>query len=155
MDIKKKIAIIIVLCVTSYAVGRYGTPTKIVTKTVEVEKKIFVENKKENIVDHSKKKVVVVQKPDGTKVTTITVKSDIDTNQQTSEKELTDIKISKESSKIYDSSKVTLSALAGFDFRLGQMVYGGMVSKPVLGPFTLGAFMLSTPIVGLSVGLTF
>lgn len=143
MDIKYKAGIAVVALSTSFAVGRYTVPEKIkeVTKTVEVEKKDEDKHK----VTHTTKDT----KTDGETivdqtVTEDTVKHETDNKDSSSTKQVT-----------AGESKVTISALAGLSIPNSTPVYGLAVTKPILGPLTIGLFGLSNGTCGASLGLTF
>lgn len=155
MNNKTKVIIVVIALVTSFAVGRWAAPTKIVTKTIEVEKKVIVKDDKKDTRKHRSKKTVVVVTPDGTKTTTIVDNTDTDTKQENKDKTTDDIKKDSETTKEYSSSKVTVSALGALNLKTGLPAYGAAVSKPILGPLTIGAFGLTDTTFGVSVGLTF
>lgn len=151
METKYKVGIVVVVLLTTFAAGRYSVPekVKIETKIVEVEKKV-VEDKK---ATHKTTKIITIQKPDGTKETDETDVEDTKTDDKTHDDTKTDSDVVKE--VIKGSDKVTISALLGVDLRLGTPIYGGAITKPILGPITLGIFGLSNASIGGSVGLTF
>lgn len=162
MTREEKIGAIVVaiLLVCSFAVGRYTTPvkvkteTKIVTVTKEVEKK-STDNKKER---HKNTTTTEVTHPDGTKETTTVVTDDTDsenkTNSVAKSESSTTTDVKKEVTR--SSSPVTLSILGGTSFNsFGQPIYGGSLTKPLLGPLTVGFWGLSNGTGGVSLGLTF
>lgn len=151
---------LIATVVVSFCVGYWATPIKVkteiktVTITKEVEKK-STDDKKER---HKKTTTTEVTHPDGTKETTTVVTDDTDSESKTNtvSKSETSSKtdITKESTR--SSSSVTLSALGGMSFsNLGVPIYGGSLTKPVLGPITIGVWGLSNGTGGVSLGLTF
>jgi hypothetical protein len=157
MSTKTKIIIAIVVIATSIAVGRYSAPTKIVTKTVTIE----VEKKVDKVADdtnrHKETTKVEVVKPDGSKETTTKIVED--TNKQHSSIDTDQLSKKSDSSKeiIKNNDKLTLSALAGVklsDISSG-LDFGASVTKPILGPITVGLFGLKSGMIGVSVGLTF
>ena len=131
-----------VLILLAAAAGRYLTPEKIVTKTitVEVEKK----QEKTNTV------VVKVTKPDGTITETTNTNTESTTTTNTNTKTDTIIVQGKK-------SPLNVSALAGINVTnpAGGIIFGGHVSKQILGPVNIGVFGLSNGTAGLSVGLQF
>ncbi len=160
--LKTKLVIVVVYSVTVFAVGRYMAPTKVVTevKTVEVvkTKEVSATDKKKK----SKKKIVIVENtsPDGKKEKTTTITDDTVTTDKSKEVSTSDSSKSTESRKevTRDTSKVTLSFLAGAQFTTGDglpLVYGGSITKPILGPITLGVWGLTNATGGFSLGLTF
>lgn len=127
---------------SAYALGRYTAPevVKEIIHTIVIEKEIVDKHKETEIIEH----------PDGSKETKI-----IEDYHKTTDKSA-DSESSKES--IRSASKVTVAALYGAQASLSATftpVYGLSISKPILGPFTVGAFGFSSGVVGLSVGLTF
>jgi hypothetical protein len=155
---KYKIIIVVVSLAIAFAVGRYSTPEKIktVTQTVTVHDIQTDTNtdKKDN------KKVVTVEddKPTGEKVITTTTTDNSDTNTKIDQTDDTTTNTTSTKEVTKGSDKVTILGLAGTQFGKGSplsTVYGGSISKPVLGPITTGAWGLSNKTVGLSVGLTF
>lgn len=146
IDLKYKIIIAVVALAVSFAVGRYTVPekVKIETKVVQVEKQ---DTDKDT---HKKTIVTVVQKPNGEKDSTTTTTVDVvsKTDSIISDKSDTTKQITK-------GSSTTLSLLGGYNLNNNTPTYGLSVTKPVLGPVTIGAFGLNNGTVGASVGLTF
>lgn len=161
MNLKTKLIICSIALVGAFAAGRYATPDKIVTitKTVEIDKKqdtTVTDSKKKR-----RKKIVIVEnkKPDGTdqKITTITDATDTD-NKTNSVKTDTSKKDEESSKTITKGDKVTVSMLAGAQLNLNNgspLLYGGSITKPILGPITVGVWGLSNASGGFSLGLTF
>lgn len=161
MDTKTKIIVCTASLATAFAVGRFTTPSKVITETkiVEVEKKVEVV--KETKAKDKKKttKTVIKISPSGEK--TITKEQVSETKSQTDKGSVS----STDSSKSSDESKKTtnnnsslnISVLAGK--RLGDplepIAFGGHVTKNVIGPVTIGIFGLSNMTFGASVGLQF
>lgn len=156
MGTKTKVIIIAVSLLASYAFGRWSAPekVKIETKIVEVEKKVKHEDKKSE--KHKKTTIVEITLPDGSKQKTTTITDDTETESKTKETDTAKRSETDTKEVTRSSSKVTVSALAGaFVNKFGLPVYGVAVSKPVLGPITVGAFGFQNGMGGLSVGLTF
>ena len=135
------------MLIVAFAIGRYTVPVKTitVTKTVEVEKKTS------DYQDHKVVTIVDTKKPDGTdtKTTIITDNRDDKTTDDTK----TDTSQTKEVSK--SSDHLTLSLLAGANVSaLGTPIYGGMVSKSLLGPINIGAFGMTNKVIGFSLGVS-
>jgi len=156
MSSKIKVLIAGFVVLTAFAVGRYTVPEviKTVTKTVEVEKK--TEDKKTDSQDHKKVTIVDTVKPDGTKtrITTITDDRDTKTVDNSTDNTTKSETQSKEVSR--GSQPLTVSLLASENISApGVPVYGLAITRPVLGPITLGAFAFTNSTVGLSIGLTF
>lgn len=156
---KTQVAVAIAALLTAFAVGRYSLPEKIkiVTNTVEVEKK--TEKKTVEADKHKTTTTKEVVKPDGTKETTTTVVEDTTRNSNTDSTTDKNKSAQSDSETTYGSSKVTVSALAGaklgFPPTEGTLVYGGSITKPILGPITVGIWALSNATGGASIGLTF
>jgi hypothetical protein len=159
MTDKYKIVLLVVALAAAFACGRYLTPEKVrtETETVEVEKKVYVHDAVTDQMRHKKTTVVEVSKPDGSKEKTTVISDDTETSKTEhdgSSSESTKIG-SSTSETTKGSSRVTISALAAFDSRFTSPNYGASVTRPVLGPITLGLFALTPGIYGASVGLTF
>ncbi len=140
MSTKTKSIIVVLGLLSSFAVGRYSVPES--TK----ESKDSSEQ-----TDSKKKKKTVTEEteaPDGTKKKKTTV---------TEETEKSKSKTDKESKEVFTgSSKVTVGALLGIRvYDANSQSYGLLISKPILGPITVGAFYLTPGILGASLGLTF
>jgi hypothetical protein len=158
-NMRNKIILAVILLLGAFAAGRWLAPTKVVTeiKTVEVEKKTeATDTSKEKI---KKTTTTVTERPDGTKETKTTVTEDIKSDKKT--KETDESSRTKDESKTVERTgdKVTISLLGGI--RLGEIadsgaiVYGASITKPILGPLTVGIFGLTNGVVGCSVGITF
>ena len=150
-----------VMAVGAYVMGRYATPPKVVTvtKIVTVEKKVdtsTVDDKKQR---HKKVTITEIVKPDGTKEVTTVITDDTESDNKKNTTDTTDISKSETDKKevTNSASRVTISALGGASLSFGSnpLIYGASISKPVLGPLTLGVWGLSNATGGLSIGLTF
>lgn len=145
-----------VALVSGVAIGRFLTPTKVETRTILQESKL---DTKDSDLERNRHKETVVKetvRPDGTKKTTSRTVEDSNTKQKKAE---TSVAVkTEEKSKVVenDSSRVTVMGLAAIDVRNpGKIDYGLMVCRPILGPFTLGAFGYKSGTVGVSFGLQF
>lgn len=153
MSTKTKAIIAAVALLTAFASGRWLAPTKVVTeiKTVEVERKETDEEKKK----HQTIIITETKHPDGTvtKVTKI-VNNTKETKHETDDtrKETDDKKIVERS-----QSSLHLSALGGVQLSNGipNMVYGGHISKEIIGPISIGIFGFTNSTFGASIGLSF
>lgn len=127
----------------------YFSPSKIVTVTKTEIKEVV----KEVQASNTHTKTVVRTHRDGTQ-TTVTV-ADNSTNTVTDSNTETKIETSKTIERAQDG--VTIAALAGVDTsNLSKgFVYGASVSKPILGPISLGAWFLTSGTIGMSVGIKF
>jgi len=157
---KTKIIITVVVIAGSFAAGRFTAPSKIVeetkTQVAETEKK----DEKTNEQKHRDKKTVVVEvtKPDGTKERTITQTDITDTTKKSDTTDQAKINIDESTKKevTFGNSKVSIMGLGVVNItNLSVPAYGVAISKPILGPLTVGVLGLSTGQVGVSVGLTF
>lgn len=141
----RNIIIVIILLISSFAYGRYSAPTKVEMKVVTVEKVVTQQ------VVHTVTKII--DKPDGTKETTITQDKDTEIRKDTSK--------DKQSQIIVAHTDVNVSLLVGAQPHLfqgasiGPVVYGVSTSKSLLGPISIGAWALSDYTAGLSLGLNF
>lgn len=160
MSTKLKIAVGAIALLAAFAAGRFLTPEKvrIETRTVEVEKKTSESSSDTNIDRHRETTTTETTRPDGTKEKKTTVVEDTQANRKHDDK--TDDEKSSDSSSVKiverSSAKVTISALAAVNpFTPGPFLYGASISKPILGPLSLGAFGFSDGRIGLSAGLTF
>lgn len=136
----------------AFAFGRFTGPEKVRTVTLEVEKKTEQTDTDKN--RHKKTISITLILPDGTKKTTTTTTDD--TEEKTKERSTDDISKTSEKEVIRGAAKVTVSALAAINLTKGGTPdYGLAVSKPILGPITIGAFGFQSGAAGLSLGLTF
>lgn len=146
---------------TSYAFGRWSAPVKTITETkiIEVEKKTKDSNTNTNKDTHKETTVTETIHPDGTREVVTKTTEDTKTDKTKSEKTTEEREKEKTALKEVErsSSKVTISALAGVGSVLNNpvIIYGGSVSRPILGPIALGAFGLTNGVFGLSIGLVF
>lgn len=139
METKTKIIVFTVSLVAAFAAGRYAAPTKVVTETKIVE--VETTKRKKDIIIHE------ITRPDGTK----------EKNTEIKERETKNDRISSDETRTITraSDKVTILGLAGVDFTSPGSKYGASISKPIIGPVTIGAFYLTPGMVGLGLGLTF
>lgn len=164
MSNKFKFIVAIVSLAFVFALGRYTVPEKvrIETKTVEVEKKQVKEKKEIDKNQHKKKVTKIITKPDGTRTEVTTEVDDASTHasKQTDKKDT----ISKKSEATKEvqraSDHLTISALVGnklipFSATSPTPVYGGQISKDLLGPVNFGVFGFNNGLYGFSLGLSF
>lgn len=139
----RNVFIVLVLMLLAYAGGRYLQPAEI-----QIQKEEIIKFKE--IV---KKDVIVIRKetklPDGTVIVeeTTTDKSTISSNKDIANKESTTVENVKSQWKV--------NALAGYDVRDKDMVYGLEVQKRFIGPVSLGAFGTNKQQIGISIGIEF
>jgi len=158
MQTKYKVIIAVSTIILAFAVGRYSVPQKIkvVTKTVEVEKKTDATK-----TDEKKNVVVVVheiRRPNGTidKTTTTTVSDQRNSTHTSTDNKLDASTTDKEITA--QSSKITISLLGGDNVGSGTIsppVFGVSITRPILGPITVGVWGLNNATFGASIGLTF
>ncbi len=157
MRLRYKAAIIGGALLTSFAFGRYSAPVKIKTETKEVDTKHEVEDKTANQNKHKETVITETVKPDGTKEKV--TKTIEDTHKQTDSTDTTQTDSSKTETKevTKEGRKVILSALGGVGVSSGHWapVYGLSAQSTLVGPITVGAFGLTTGVVGCSLGLMF
>lgn len=160
-EAKVGLLVVIVLCVSSFAVGRYTTPVQIKTETkiVEVEKKTNVSDSDKKKERHKKTTTIEETLPDGTKRKTTVVTDDTQSDSQKHDSSSSETSKSETDKKEVTNrtSLVTISALGGASISLGNvpLIYGASITKPVLGPITIGIWGLSNSTAGLSLGLSF
>jgi hypothetical protein len=152
MTTKQLIIIGVVLLLTAFAVGRWSAPEKVKIQTVTVEKK--TDDKQTAIDDHKVTTITETDKPDGTKVKKTVISDNKDTHIEDKKTDDLTQTTTKETEK--SSSKVTISALAALNVtKPGLPIYGASITRPILGPITVGLFGLQNGTAGVSVGLTF
>lgn len=96
---------------------------------------------------------IVTTKPDGEKTETTIVDNSIKNDDKTI---VSDIKASdKVVDKETSDYKTTINALIGLGLNNTQVDYGLSITRPVLGPLTIGVWGLSDKTGGASIGLTF
>jgi hypothetical protein len=161
MMVKAEIGTIAVALVVAFAAGRWAAPTKVVyhATSVTADKKTESINTDSNQNKHIETKVTQSDSKDGTKVVVTEITEDDETvrakTSNTSEE--TQKTETRDKTVIYNSPKVTISALAGLsvhDLSVPSPVYGASVSKQVLGPISAGIWGLSNGVFGLSIGVS-
>lgn len=155
MTTRAKIIIVSIAILAAFATGRFTVPEKvrIETKYVKVEKKT-----EKTVTDKDTKKKTVIHEvthPDGKKekITEIVEESESTTKKNTKEKIAEKNESSKEVTR--GDSKVTVSVLSAISTSGGLPDFGLAITKPVLGPITIGIFGFRSALVGASLGLTF
>ncbi len=147
MTLPYKIGISILALLAAFACGKYSSTSKpnTVTKT-ETDT-----NLKENENKATHEVIVTSKSPDGTVKTTTT----IDTNTHLNETKKTDT--NTEVTVTQQTAKINVSILGGYDFTKSGSppLYGLSVNKEFAGPFTVGAWGLTSGVVGLSLGFNF
>lgn len=128
----------LVLLAVGTGIGRYLTPAKVEEKVVEK----IVEKEKKDIHTVTR----IVERPDGTKETTIE-HTDKSTNTVATDK-------SKEL-KIDDRANWRVSVGTGYDFRRKEQLYIGTAERRILGNISVGVFGTTDQQAGITVGIEF
>ncbi len=157
-----KTVLVSVSLVTAFAFGRWAAPekVKIETRTVEIERKDSTVQKEQDQNRRKETTKTEVTKPDGTVEKTEKIVETADTHKETDRKDTTIAETATETSKevTRGTTKITIAAMAGVDLDTSHghlMWYGGTISKPVIGPITIGVWYLTAPAAGATIGLTF
>lgn len=163
---------LIVIC-TAFAFGRYSVPEVVKTEHDSTTVSHTTDTRNETAETHTdrdKHKDVVVTEtvqPDGTKtVTTHTIEDskihrDTDDSVKDHSSNNTANHTVDKTETIAGRNKLNVSLLVGPSISLsgglslGPIAYGAHISKPILGPVTVGLWGLSTGAGGMSVGLNF
>ena len=140
MTLKTQSIILAVAVILSFGFGRYSNRTAASTK---IQSETDTQTKQDQVTD---KRTVIVKEPGGKETTSITEETHVQTRENTD---------SQMKETVKASPQLQVSALAGLDLNAHAPTYGVAVSKQVLGPITVGAFGLTTGIVGVSIGMTF
>jgi hypothetical protein len=151
---KYKYGAVVVITISSFAVGRYTVPEKIKieTKVVEVEKKISDVDQNKN--EHKKVVVVEVKQPNGTDTITTTTQDDVKTDVKTDTKVTDDTTTDTTKTVTKSNANLNLSVMGGINIlNPSQLLIGGSVTKQIIGPFTLGIWGLSNATAGVSIGV--
>lgn len=150
MQTLKKYGLFGLIAIVGILIGRYVIQPKSEVKTKEVIK--YVEVFKEKKSEKKNVKVVVVEKPDGTKTTTTTDTSTTDTvtNNQTK------VDSSKET-VVKKGSGLTLGALAiaNAERFSDKLEYGVTAAIPVFGSLKAQALVTTDKRVGLGLAIEF
>lgn len=147
--------------------GRYSVPEQVKKESQTVtQTQSNQAQKAQTDSDRDLHKQIVqteVIKPDGTKVIVTKTSEEAHSDRKAKVDTVTAESAHSESKQTSEvtrgSSKVTVSFMAGPSFSLtnglGPLVYGGSITKPVLGPITVGVWGLSNGTGGVSLGFTF
>lgn len=136
------IGIVLILIIGGFAAGWYSKPE---TKTVDDTK--TEEKDKTKTEDH--KKTTIVKDKDGNETTTI-IDDSTTTSNHSKDSE------SKKETTVTSHSKINVSALAAIDTKSQPIpLYGISINKELIGPITVGAFGLTSGVVGISIGINF
>lgn len=143
--------IIIMSLLTAFACGRYSVNTKPNTASSSTVNTDTRETDSKNSQTHTT--ITTTKAPTG-EVKTVTI-IDTATSDKITEQQTQTI---KDLQTIVSANRSTLnvSALVANEFTDGlKPTYGVSVTKQVIGPVTVGAFLLTNSTVGLSLGLNF
>jgi hypothetical protein len=163
MTTKNWIITVVIVGATGVAIGRYTVPKKVTiqTQTVATDKVNTKTDDKTNVKKHKDEVIVTVKKPDGTVETTTKISEDTNTGKDiaaTTSVDTTDKSDTKKET-ISQSGHLNLSFMVGanpFNFTGSPgVIYGGHVTRDILGPINIGIWGLSNGSCGASVGLTF
>lgn len=156
-----KYAVIVSVCAGIFIpLGRWLSPEKVITKTVTVE----VDNKsKDTQIDkdkdkHKKTTIVETTDSDGKKTKTTVVTEDTSENTKTNQQQTESSQKSEVDTKEVTSrtQKVTVAAMVGSNIGFPLVpIYGGSVSKSLLGPIQIGVWGLTNATFGASLGIQF
>ena len=138
---------IIVALIIGFVAGKLTEQHE--TKSVsQIDTKVETDKQKDTKIVETK---VETKSPDGeTKVVTTT--ETVISERKETVKDRTETKTETSSPT---GNRVTLTGMAGYDFDKKLTVYGGGVSKEILGPVSIGVWGLSNGTAGVSLGLRF
>lgn len=140
-----------VAILAAFAGGRYSVRQPEVKTTEQLQINTLEDKAKDT---HIITTVVTVKEPDGSEKTTKNTETTITAKGTVNSSTTAQIQQTVTPAK---TGTLNVSALVGNDFGVGVLkpVYGVSVSKEILGPITVGAFGLTSGMVGLSIGLNF
>ncbi len=160
---KVKVFIAVVSIGVAFAFGRYTTPERIKIEKVivEVEKKTKDSNTDAERNKRRETTTREVTHPDGTKEVITTVVETTETSKKSNTHETDKISKKEKDSKeiVKNSNTFNLSLLTGAKLpsggSLSPLIYGGHITKQILGPINVGVWGLSDSTGGVSLGLSF
>ena len=149
MTIRTELLVASIGLLTAFAAGRYSVSAPEV-KTDQTSSS--VDNKQTDKNSHVQTIIVTIKDPSGAEKTTTTITKD--TTTQVKDKDVLNTTFAQD---VIPPKRNTLNvyALAGVDVKTPGVVYGVSVTKQVLGPISVGAWGLTSGIVGVSLGLSF
>lgn len=160
MSTKVQVVSVLVAFIVGVAVGRGAVPVKV----TDTEKRV-VDTAKTEVVKsdlnrdkHRETTVTETVAPDGVKTTVTKTVEDTKTDKDVvkGSTEATRAVEEKSHVAVAAGAKVTVSFLAGVPVTGPYSpVYGLSITKPVLGPITLGLWGFTSQVAGFSLGLTF
>lgn len=139
--------------VCMFALGRYTVAKKVEVK--EVEKIVYVDKIVIDKALKTKKSTTSTKAVDGSETTTTTEETVEDTHTVDNTETTKDKEYSKTVTPL--NLGLRLDLLAGLDVTNPASGYlvGAHISKPVLGPITIGLWLLTNKTAGVSAGLQF
>lgn len=148
---KQKYIVAGLAVIISFATGRFSVQQAEVRTTTSAQTTVKQDQDKNT---HTETTVTTIKTPDGTVKTVKTIDQVADVKTDINTSELTKNKTDTIPPKI---NTLNISALIGNDFSkgIGFPAYGVSVTKQILGPVTVGAYGLTTGVVGISIGLNF
>jgi hypothetical protein len=151
MNNKIEAALATMALVLAFVIGRYSVSQKPDTKTTEIKQTQTQTQEQKDI--HIVTKTVTRKDPTGA-VTTTTVTTADTVVDKTRDSVVEDKKVDETHSQA--RSKINISALVAEDLHNpGLPAYGVSFQKEFIGPVTIGAFGLTSGVVGVSIGLNF
>lgn len=166
MTQKTKIIIVVVGLGVAFATGRYTVPVKTViqTKTIEVEKKDVKTDTKVDRKKHKDTTVIVVKTPDGAVTTTTKTVEDDNVGKDTKSDTNTKTQDQSDTSQttVKENGHLNISFLAGINpfnpsinSTVNPLVYGGIVTRDIIGPVSCSIWGFSNGTIGVGIGLSF
>lgn len=159
MTTRLKILLAILALVTSYAFGYWTAPEKVKIEKQVVESTKNTENSNTDINRDKHKETTTTEtiRPDGTRETTTKTVEDTKTDKKKNESDTSESTRAETDTKETEksSSKTSILFMAGASLSAAPVNYGLAVSRPTLGPITVGVFGLQSGIIGGMLGLTF
>lgn len=142
MTITHKLILAFLALVAAFAFGRYSVQSKTVDKQTNTST-----TSDKDIHKHTT--TTTTEAPDGSKKTVTIIDENSDTKKDIQQDTTTHIDVASKST-------LNVSALAGVDYHdFTKPIYGLSINKNVLGPITVGAYGMTSGLVGLSVGINF
>lgn len=159
MEVSLKTGAIVLVAViaASFCVGRYSTPSKVVTKTQTVTNS--TEDKVTDLADNKDETIDKTILKDGTVKEEIHITDKI--NSVTTDQKNTTSTTKSTTTTTNINSDWNISALATPSrlddtfLNTGSMGYGIHIQRRIIGPFSVGVFGLSNKVYGLSIGGSF
>jgi hypothetical protein len=112
----------------------------------KIEKKQEVKIERIQTKKRKRKIVIVEEKPDGSKKTVIQEDTATDTGVQS-------LAQSEAINEVGKKNPTRISVLTGYSLDTQTLVYGASITKPVLGPVSIGVWALTNKTFGASVGV--